>query len=60
MVLETSWEQGFYIMQCKESSGAFLCYSALPVIIFILQFVSASHSPPEDGLSSLVGVKFNC
>lgn len=59
MLLEISWEQGFYIMQCKESSGVSLCYSALSIIIFIMQFVSASHSPVEDGLRSLVGVKLN-
>lgn len=60
MLLETSWEQGFYIMQCRESSEVSLCYSALSILIFIVQFVSASHSPIEDGLRSLVGIKFNC
>lgn len=57
MPLETSWEQGFYIMQCKESSGVSLCCSALSILIFIMHFVSASHSSIEDGLR---GVKFNC
>lgn len=57
MLLETSWERGFYIMQCEESSRVSLCYSALSIIIFITQFVSVSHSAMEDGPRSFADVK---